>query len=102
MDQIEFGRAREIARETVAALADHHDYVLMEDQTVERPFGWVFFYTTRGYLMTRDPQHLVPGTAPFAVHRANGSVHHLATSVPPGQAIAIYESMLQGNAQAGD
>jgi hypothetical protein len=84
-------RALEIAREVVAQLADHHDYVVMEDKTVERPFGWVFFYTTRQYLETGDRQYLVPGTAPLVVHRADGSIEHLATSVPPARAIEIYE-----------
>lgn len=83
--------ARAIAEKTVAALAINHDYVLMDDQTVERPFGWVFFYTTREYLKTRDPQHLVPGTAPFVVHRRDGSIEHLATSLPPKRAIDLYE-----------
>ena len=84
-------RALEIAHQVVGALSGQHDFVIVEDQTVERPFGWVFFYTTRQYLQTRDRNYLVPGTAPLVVHRANGSIEHLATSVPPTRAIEIYE-----------
>jgi hypothetical protein len=84
-------RALEIARRVVAELSDHHDFVILEDKTVERPFGWVFFYTTRPYLQTGDPNYLIPGAAPLVVHRADGSTEHLATSVPPARAIEIYE-----------
>lgn len=84
-------RALEIARKLVAELSDQHDFVILEDKTVERPFGWVFFYTTRQYLETGDRKYLVPGAAPLVVHRADGSTEHLATSVPPARAIEIYE-----------
>jgi hypothetical protein len=88
---IEKARALEIASKTVAGLSGPHDFVILEDRTVERPFGWVFFYTTRRYVQTGDRQYIVPGTAPLVVHRADGSIEHLATSVPPARAIEIYE-----------
>lgn len=84
-------RALEIARQEVASLSGQHDFVIVEDQTVERPFGWVFFYTTRQYLQTGNRNYLVPGTAPLVVLRADGSIEHLATSVPPARAIEIYQ-----------
>jgi len=89
--QITKAGAREIAGKVVAALSQQHDFVILDDQTVEREFGWVFFYTTRRYVETRDPQYLVPGNAPLVVHQADGSITHLATSIPPTRAIEIYE-----------
>jgi len=80
-----------IARKEVEKLSTHHDFVILEDRTVERPFGWVFFYATKKYVATRNPDELVPGTAPLVVHRLDGSIAHLATSVPPARAIDIYE-----------
>lgn len=93
---------RAIALRTIEDLgaSAHHDYALMEDQTVERPFGWVFFYSTREYVATRDRSHLVPGTAPFVVNRFDGSVVHLPTSVSPARAIELYEAQwLEGQAR---
>jgi hypothetical protein len=88
---IDHARALEIARKTAAELPGHHDFVIMEKQTVERPFGWVFFYAPRQYVLTGDRDFLVPGAAPLVVHRADGSTEHLATSIPPARAIEIYE-----------
>jgi len=89
--EISLARALDIAKKEVSEISNQHDFVLQEDRTVERRFGWVFFYTTRKYLETRDPQYLVPGNAPLAVLRQDGSIAHLATSVPPERAIEIYE-----------
>lgn len=84
-------RALEIAKRTLLEITDQHDFVIQEDRTVERPFGWVFFYVPRKYLASRDVRDLVPGNAPLVVHRRDGSVAHLATSIPPARAIEIYE-----------
>ena len=69
-----------------------HDLVILKDKTVERPFGWVFFYTTRQYAETGDKQYLLPGTAPLVVLRADGATDYLPTSIPPNRAIEIYEN----------
>jgi hypothetical protein len=92
---IEKARAVEIARKVAAELPGHHDFVVMDDRTVERPFGWVFFYAPRQYVLTGNRDYLVPGAAPLVVHRADGSIEHLATSVHPARAIEIYEKRWQ-------
>ena len=58
---IDHAQALEIARKTAAELPGHHDFVIMEKQTVERPFGWVFFYAPRQYVLTGNRDYLVPG-----------------------------------------
>ncbi len=68
-----------------------HDLVILKDKTVERPFGWVFFYVTRQYAETGDKNYLLPGTAPLVVLRASGATEYLPTSIPPSRAIEIYE-----------
>lgn len=68
-----------------------HDLVILKDKTVERPFGWVFFYALRQYAETGDKQYILPGTAPLVVLRANGSTEYLPTSIPPSRAIEIFE-----------
>ncbi|WP_084435580.1 YrhB domain-containing protein [Desulfomicrobium escambiense] len=83
--------AREIAIREIASLNAEHDFVLLEEKTVEREFGWIFFYATHNYLKTMDPQFLVPGTAPIVVHKKDGSIEHLPTSLPPKAAIEHYE-----------
>lgn len=65
-----------------------HDFVILETQ--ERDFGWVFLYTTRRYVETRDPSTLVPGSGPVVVLR-DGEIMPLTTSAPPDLAIATFE-----------
>ena len=95
---IDKAQATAIARKTIATVPPHSpDLVLQEDRTVERDFGWVFFYTTRKFLETRDKKHLMPGDAPLVVLREDGSTRHLGTSVPPKRAIELFEAEWRAN-----
>jgi hypothetical protein len=87
----DYAAALRLARAAVAEFSDQHRFVIVEDRTVERPFGWVFFYLPERYLRTRDPGDLVPGVAPFVVHRSDGSIAELPSSLPPERAIELYE-----------
>lgn len=84
-------QALAIARRAVSELSREHKFIVQENQTQERPFGWVFFYTTEEYAKTHDIKYAVPGTAPFVVLRSDGSVEHLGSSVPPARAVEIFE-----------
>lgn len=84
-------RALAIARESIAHLAPGIELVVLEDETVERDYGWVFRFTTRRYLETNDPSTLVPGTGPLVVEREGGATAFLAASVCPERAIEEYE-----------
>jgi hypothetical protein len=91
-------RAFEIARAAIAPLKKGTEFVLLEEETVEKDWGWVFRYGTREFAQTRDPRALVPGVGPFVVEKADGAVTFLSTSVPPARAIAEYERRRQGGA----
>lgn len=90
----------EIARKAVAELSSEHKFVVQEDRTIERPFGWVFFYSTAEYAKTRDIKFAVPGAAPIVVLRSNGSVEQLPSSIPPTRAIEIFEKRWRENESA--
>ena len=84
-------RALEIARKAVAEIKPEASFVILEKETVEKPFGWVFFYEPRA--AATDPSAVIPGAGPLVVHRHDGSTTFLSTSVPPEQAIAEYEKV---------
>lgn len=89
---IDKAQAAAIARQTIAASSTPgHEMVIQEEKTVERDFGWVFFYTTRKFLETKDKKYLAPGNAPLVVEREDGSTHYLGTSLPPSRAIERFE-----------
>lgn len=83
-------QAGEIARREVAKSAGAQ-FVIEEEKTQAREFGWVFFYTPRAYLKSRDPGDLVPGNGPLAVERAGGAATFLSAGVPPEVAIEQFE-----------
>ena len=81
-----------IARKALAAAAAKArvELVVLEAETVEKGFGWVFFAAPREGAAGAAPA-AVPGLGPLVVHRADGTTRFLSTSVPPDKAIAEYE-----------
>ena len=58
------------------------ELVLLEQHTIERTFGWVFFYNARRYLGTGDFRDALAGNAPIVVTGADGRVHETGTAYP--------------------
>lgn len=75
---IDFAAATHIAKRRVADLSGQagFDVVLLEDLTLERDFGWVFFFGPT------DVSLVVAGNAPFIVDRSDGSSHVTGTAYP--------------------
>lgn len=84
-------QATEIARKTIADLKSGTEFVILEDKTVEKDFGWVFIYTPKKFMETKDRKYLVPGNGPLVVNRSDGSTRFLSTAAPPAKAIEEYE-----------
>ena len=84
-------RAAQVAREAIAGLKEGTEFVLDEERTIEKDWGWVFSFCTKAYLQSRSPMDIVPGTGPLVVEKADGDFSFLSTSVPPGVAVAEYE-----------
>ncbi len=82
-------RALEIARKKLAETKPEASFEILEKKTVEKPFGWVFFYQPKA--AATDPMAVVPGAGPLVVHRADGTTAFLSSSVPPHVAIEEYE-----------
>lgn len=67
------------------------ELALLEDHTLERAFGWVFYYQSRQFLETGDYAHALGGNAPFIVDRRDGSVHLTGTGRPIEYYLQRYE-----------
>jgi immunity protein 35 of polymorphic toxin system len=80
-----------IARKTVAGLKRDVELVVVEDKTLEKEFGWVFFSTTTRQGQAGEVAAGFPGLGPLVVHRADGTTRFLPTSVSPDKAVAEYE-----------
>lgn len=73
---------------------DPTDLVVIGECTIERDWGWVFFYTSDRYLKTRDIRYALAGNAPYIVNRHTGEVRVMGTAQPIEYYIAEYERRL--------
>jgi hypothetical protein len=75
-----------IAEEYLSQLKTHDGrrMTLFREQTIERDFGWTFFYGPS------DPSIIVAGNAPLIVDRKDGSVHVTGTAYPTEQYLESY------------
>ncbi len=68
-----------------------HTLLVRNDATIEKPWGWVFFYNTQRFIETGDIIHALAGNAPYLVERATGRVLATGTAYPTADYIANYE-----------
>jgi len=66
--------------------------VIMRDRTLEKPYGWVFFYNSRRYLETGDFRHMAGGNAPLLVSRSSGNIVVLGTALPLEEYLEPYDA----------
>lgn len=85
--------ATEIARKYVKALETDAgcELVLLEKETLERAFGWVFFYDSRQHVETAEFRHALAGNAPIVITRSDGVVHETGTAMPLERYLKQYE-----------
>jgi len=53
---------------------------LMLEHTIEKPYGWVFFYNSKRFLESGDPFESLVGNSPVLVEAADGRMTHLGTA----------------------
>lgn len=84
-------QADAIGRQAISGLKEGTEFVLYDEDAIEKDWGWVLFFGTQAYRETGNPSDIVPGTGPLVVEKETGDFSFLSTSVPPEIAIAEYE-----------
>ena len=76
--------AREIALEHIKAMEREAGFelALVDNSTMEKNFGWVFFYTSKKFLERASIKDTIAGNAPFVVGKADGRVYLTGTAFP--------------------
>ena len=77
-------------RETLLA-ESKNEPALLESETVEKPWGWVFFWNTRLFTETGDLVHAVFGPDPVCVSRSDGRVTSVSGERPLQRELRRYE-----------
>ena len=80
-----------IAENAFNAANSSQEIVLLDDKTLEKSFGWVFFATSRKYLETKDPKTQIPGLGPLIVEKRKGETLFLPSKPKIDQDIKDYE-----------
>lgn len=73
---------KEKARELVAAkvcvrpdwLPPEDELIIVDEATIERPWGWVFFHTSKKWKETEDIRYAIAGNAPIIVEKTTGKL----------------------------
>ena len=68
--------------------------VILDEHTVEREFGWVFFWDSRKHQETGLFEYAQAGNAPIMVNRYDGSLRQAGTAHPTEDYIREYEREL--------
>ena len=92
---LEKEKAKELAMTRILELK-HVGYepVIVDEETIERDFGWVFFWTSREYIETQDYRFLLAGNCPIIVNRFDSSTHLTGTARDIEYYIDEYERSL--------
>jgi hypothetical protein len=71
------GKARDHIEKTTDLICE-----IIQDATIEKPFGWVFFYNSREFLETGDLSFALTGNAPIIVDKFTGLITETGTAYP--------------------
>jgi hypothetical protein len=87
--------ARALIADRLAAMppaAPEDEWVILDAHTIERRWGWVFFYDSRRHRETGDVRLAVAGNAPYFVRRTDGVVFVTGTAYPIERYIGDFEA----------
>jgi len=74
---------------------DKPKLAVVEDHTLEREWGWVFFYNSINYLESGNLTDALVGNAPYIVNKTTGEILATGTAYEIEYYIEEYESRLQ-------
>jgi hypothetical protein len=69
------------------------EIIILDEHTIERPWGWVFFYNTRASRLGHE-YCTIAGNAPYMFNR-DGTIRFAGTALSIDEYIREYESELE-------
>jgi len=84
-----------MVEQAIADLAPaDEEWVVLDEHTIEKPWGWVFFYNSREFATTGDPKYQLVGNAPYIVNRETHELLATGTAEEIDVYIADYEARI--------
>jgi Immunity protein 35 len=67
------------------------EIVIMDDKTIEKKWGWIFFYQGKRWIDTNDRRYKILGLYPLVIEKNDGSLHYLNVGTSIEECIREYE-----------
>ncbi|TQF73044.1 hypothetical protein FLM44_03175 [Pseudoalteromonas luteoviolacea] len=67
---------------------------LLTDETIEKDWGWVFFYQSIDFIKSGDFLDMLGGNAPIMINKRTGELIHTGTAYEVNYYIKEYEGSL--------
>ena len=93
---LSYSECLNLAKEKLKISAkEHSQYVIWEEKTITKEFGYVFIPSTLQFIETGKRNSLVPGISPIIVNKRNEDCFMIASSRPMIYWIKKYEEELK-------
>lgn len=90
-------KAQEVVGQKLRELSPPDDiFIIVDAGTIEKPYGWIFFYNSKKYLDTGEIRHALAGNGPVIVNRLTEAVDFYGASGSIQDLIEEYERKLPG------
>lgn len=96
---LNFETAKKMVEEQINASyhVDGDELVVLEEETIQKEYGWIFLYTSRRLIETDDLNYMVGGNAPVVVNKRTGELTFLGTAEPLENYVRRYEQSLMSD-----
>jgi len=72
---LNFEQALALAKKKLIQFEEpEYELIIMLEQTITRPYGWIFFYDSKKFIETGDFSYAIAGNLPFLVD-IHGNIH---------------------------
>ncbi|WP_242354793.1 MULTISPECIES: YrhB domain-containing protein [unclassified Anaeromyxobacter] len=68
--------------------------VIVDEATIRKPYGWVFFYQSRKYMESGNLSDMLAGNGPIVVLDSDASIHELGTAYAVEDELRSFEQRM--------
>ena len=73
------------------------DLAILDEATIERAFGWVFFYDSKRHQETGEFSDAIAGNAPLVITKVDGCLHETGTAFPVEHYLKLFDRYEPGD-----
>jgi len=70
-------------------------WIVLDEKTIEKDFGWIFFYNSERFTITRNPIHRLAGNGPVFVNKITGTVEFFGSTPSLDVILEAYQKELK-------